>query len=552
MSKRLIYSILALTAVASLTLYSTRNDFGLGRNMEIMVNLMRAVNTEYVDSVASDKLMRHGADGILRNLDPYCTYLSEEDMKEFRRMTTGKYGGIGAAIRQDSNLVRIAEPYKGSPADKAGLKIGDKIVEIEGKSAVGMTSSDVSNLLRGEPNTTVRVTVEQVADGKRKQHKIRRERISIPSVSYADYVAEGIGYIIHSDFTDDCYTEMRAAIERLQSKGTLKGLILDYRSNGGGVLQSAVKVLSLFVPKGTMVVEMKGRNKGETKRFTTEYEPLLPDLPLVVLIGENSASAAEIVSGALQDLDRAVLIGSRSYGKGLVQTTIPLGFGSYGKITTAKYYIPSGRCIQAMRYTDDGRAQSVADSLINEFKTSAGRKVYDGGGIMPDRKIESEYVSAFAATLFLMGIIDDFGDDYYRNNPNLQIDPKTFTITDSDYKQFCKIVESRNVPYKSDSRIAVEKLSKALKNERYTDKNLTAAMEAIENNLKDDKMSNLARYKSDIVRAINADIVVRYAYAEGRTANSIAHDKGIKAAIEMLGDTTAMNRILTSQDTARK
>ena len=552
MNKQLIYSILVLTAVASLTLHGMRNDFGLGRNMEIMVNLMRAVSTEYVDSVASDKLMRHGADGILRNLDPYCSYLSEEDMKEFRRMTTGKYGGIGASIRQDSNLVRIAEPYKGSPADKAGLKIGDKIVEIEGKSAVGMTSSDVSNILRGEPNTTVKLTVEQVADGKRKQHKIRRERISIPSVSYADYVADGIGYIIHSDFTDDCYTEMRAAIERLQSKGTLKGLILDYRSNGGGVLQSAVKVLSLFVPKGTMVVEMKGRNKGETKRFTTEYEPLLPDLPLVVLIGENSASAAEIVSGALQDLDRAVLIGSRSYGKGLVQTTIPLGFGSYGKITTAKYYIPSGRCIQAMRYTDDGRAQSVADSLINEFKTSAGRKVYDGGGIMPDRKIESEYVSAFAATLFLMGIIDDFGDDYYRNNPNLQIDPKTFTITDNDYKQFCKIVESRNVPYKSDSRIAVEKLSKALKNERYTDKNLTAAMEAIENNLKDDKMSNLARYKSDIVRTINADIVVRYAYAEGRTANSIAHDKGIKAAIEMLGDTTAMNRILTSQDTARK
>ena len=467
-------------------------------------------------------------------------------------MTTGKYGGIGAAIRQDSNLVRIAEPYKGSPADKAGLKIGDKIVEIEGKSAVGMTSSDVSNLLRGEPNTTVRVTVEQVADGKRKQHKIRRERISIPSVSYADYVADGIGYIIHSDFTDDCYTEMRAAIERLQSKGTLKGLILDYRSNGGGVLQSAVKVLSLFVPKGTMVVEMKGRNKSESKRFTTEYEPLLPDLPLVVLIGENSASAAEIVSGALQDLDRAVIIGSRSYGKGLVQTTIPLGFGSYGKITTAKYYIPSGRCIQAMRYTDEGRAQSVPDSLINEFKTAAGRKVYDGGGIMPDSKVEAEYVSAFAATLFLMGIIDDFGDNYYRNNPNLQIDPKSFTITDSDYEQFCKMVESRDVPYKSESRVAVEKLRKALSKERYADNTLTEAMQVIEKNLKDDKMNNLTTYKSDIVRTINADIVVRYAYAEGRTANGIAHDKGIAAAIEMLGDTARMKQILTTQDTVRK
>ena len=552
MSRKTAYALLAVVAVVTLTLHSVRNDFGLGRNMEIMVNLMRAVSTEYVDTIASDKLMRHGAEGILRNLDPYCTYLSEQDMKDFRTLTTGKYGGIGSAIRQDSNLVRIAEPYKGSPADRAGLKIGDKIVEIEGKSAAGMTVSNVSDLLRGEPNTTVRITVEQVVDGKRKEHKIRRQRISIPSVSYADYVADGIGYIIHSDFTDDCYTEMRAAIERLQSKGTLKGLILDYRSNGGGVLQSAVKVLSLFVPKGTMVVEMKGRGKGESKRFTTEYEPLLPDLPLVVLIGENSASAAEIVSGALQDLDRAVLIGSRSYGKGLVQSTIPLGFGSYGKITTAKYYIPSGRCIQAMRYTDEGRAQSVPDSLINEFKTTAGRKVYDGGGIMPDKKIEAEYVSAFAATLFLMGLIDEFGDNYYRQNPHLQIDPKSFTITEQDYNQFCKMVESRDVPYKSDSRIAVEKLRKALNKERYADQTLSQAMAAIEKNLKDDKMSNLVTYKSDIIRTINADIVLRYAYAEGRTANGIAHDKGIAAAIDMLSKPQTMAQILSTQHTARK
>ena len=552
MSRKTAYALLAVVAVVTLSLHSVRNDFGLGRNMEIMVNLMRAVSTEYVDTIASDKLMRHGAEGILRNLDPYCTYLSEQDMKDFRTLTTGKYGGIGSAIRQDSNLVRIAEPYKGSPADRAGLKIGDKIVEIEGKSAAGMTVSNVSDLLRGEPNTTVRITVEQVVDGKRKEHKIRRQRISIPSVSYADYVADGIGYIIHSDFTDDCYTEMRAAIERLQSKGTLKGLILDYRSNGGGVLQSAVKVLSLFVPKGTMVVEMKGRGKGESKRFTTEYEPLLPDLPLVVLIGENSASAAEIVSGALQDLDRAVIIGSRSYGKGLVQSTIPLGFGSYGKITTAKYYIPSGRCIQAMRYTDEGRAQSVPDSLINEFKTTAGRKVYDGGGIMPDKKIEAEYVSAFAATLFLMGLIDEFGDNYYRQNPHLQIDPKSFTITEQDYNQFCKMVESRDVPYKSDSRIAVEKLRKALSKERYADQTLSQAMAAIEKNLKDDKMSNLVTYKSDIIRTINADIVLRYAYAEGRTANGIAHDKGIAAAIDMLSKPQTMAQILSTQRTARK
>lgn len=552
MSKRLICTVAALTTVAALFVFGVKNDFGLGRNMEMMVNLMRTVSTEYVDSIDADKIMRYGAEGIMRNLDPYCDYLSEEDMKDFRRLTTGKYGGIGALIRQDSNVVRIAEPYKGSPADLAGLKIGDKIVAIDGKSAIGIGSDKVSSLLRGEPNTTVKVSVQQITDDKVVTHKIRRQRIAIPSISYADYVAPGVGYILHSDFTDDCYNEMRAAIERLQSKGNLEKLILDYRTNGGGVLQSAVKILSLFVPKGTMVVEMRGRGKGESKSFQTEIEPLLPNIPLVVLIGENSASSAEIVSGALQDLDRAVVMGSRSYGKGLVQTTLPIGFESYAKITTAKYYIPSGRCIQAVRYSDKGKAESIPDSLITEYTTAAGRKVYDGGGIMPDSKVDPEYVSNFAVTLYLMGMIDDFGDDYYRRHPNMTIDPHTFSITEDDYADFTKFVEGREVPYKSESRRAVERLRKALENERYDDQTLSAAMESIEGGLKDDKMSNLTTYKREIIQTINANIVLRYSYAEGRTANSLNYDKGVKAAIEMLANPTEMERILKEQDTARK
>ena len=552
MSRKKVYTILGVVALAALSIFGVKNDLGLGRNMEMMVNLMRVVSTDYVDTISADKIMRHGADGIMRNLDPYCTFLSEEDMKEFRTLTTGKYGGIGSVIRQDSNAVRIAEPYKGSPADLAGLKIGDKIVAIDGKSIAGMKTDQVSSMLRGEPNTTVKVTVERLLDSKSVTHKIRRQRISIPSVSYADYVAPGIGYIIHSDFTDDCYVEMRAAIERLQSKGELKGLILDYRSNGGGVLQSAVKVLSLFVPKGTKVVEMKGRSKQEGKSFVTEFEPLLPNLPLVVLIGENSASAAEIVSGALQDLDRAVLLGGRSFGKGLVQTTLPIGYESYVKITTAKYYIPSGRCIQAVRYSDDGKAESVADSLITEFKTAAGRKVYDGGGIMPDKKVDVEYVSSFAATLYLMGLMDDFGDEYYRAHPNITIDPQTFSITDEDYAAFSKIVEARDIPYKSESRRAVEKLRKSLEKERYAADNIAEAMAVIEQGLKDDKMSNLETYKNEIIRTINADIVLRYCYAEGRTANGLKYDTAISAAVEMLGNKQEMERILREQDTKRK
>ena len=552
MSRRVFYTFVGLVAVAGLTIFGVKNDFGLGRNMEMMVNLMRVVGTEYVDTLSADKIMRYGADGIMRNLDPYCTFLSEEEMKDFRTLTTGKYGGIGSVIRQDSSAVRIAEPYKGSPAEMAGLKIGDKIVAIDGKSVAGMKTDQVSSMLRGEPNTTVKVAVERLVDGKVVTHKIRRQRISIPSVGYADYVAPGVGYILHSDFTDDCYTEMRAAIERLQAKGELKGLILDYRTNGGGVLQSAVKVLSLFVPKGTQVVEMKGRVAAENKRFVTEFEPMLPDLPLVVLIGENSASAAEIVSGALQDLDRAVLLGSRSYGKGLVQSTLPLGYESYAKITTAKYYIPSGRCIQAVRYSTDGKAESVPDSLITEFATAAGRKVYDGGGIMPDKKIAPEYVSSFAVTLYLMGLMDDFGDEYYRNHPNITIDPQTFSITDEDYARFERIVEAKEIPYKSESRRAVEKLRKALEKERYAASEISEAMAVIEKGLKDDKMSNLQTYKSEIIRTINSDIVLRYCYAEGRTANSLKHDKGIAAAVEMLSDSEEMSRILREQNTARK
>ena len=270
------------------------------------------------------------------------------------------------------------------------------------------------------------------------------------------------------------------------------------------------------------------------------------------MIGENSASAAEIVSGALQDLDRAVLMGSRSFGKGLVQSTAPLGYGSYAKITTAKYYIPSGRCIQAVRYSTEGRAENVPDSLISQFKTAAGRKVYDGGGIMPDCKVEPQYVSAFAVTLYLMGIISDFGDEYYRNHANMTIDPATFSITDEDYAQFAKIVESRDIPYKSESRVAVEKLRKSLEKERYSQSAIAEAMKAIETSLKDDKMSNLETYRAEIIQAINADIVVRYNYAAGRTANSLHYDKGIQAAIEMLANPQKMEKILTEQDTARK
>ena len=545
------YTLLAATvsALCAGGIFATRNDFGLGRNMEIMVNLMHAISTQYVDKVDADEMMENGANGITSKLDPYTDFIPEKDMPDFEAMTTGRYGGIGALIRKKGDYVIIAEPYKGSPADENGLKIGDKIVAINGKDMRGAKVEDISKSLRGEPNTTVSITIEQLLTGERKELKIRRRRIVIPSITYSGYVAEGVGYIRHADFTDKCYDDMRAAILHLQSEGELKSLILDYRNNGGGLLQSAVKILSLFVPKGTMVVETRGRDDKSQKLYT-EYEPLLPNMPLAVLINGNSASAAEIVAGAIQDLDRGVLIGQRSFGKGLVQATAPLGYNSFAKITIGKYYIPSGRCIQAVNYSTDGRAVQVADSLIKEFKTSRGRKVYDGGGIMPDKKIKPKYISNFAATLYLMGVIEDFGDDYIKRNGSKSIDVKNFTISDEDYADFAKMVMTRDIPYKSESRAALEKLRKSLANERNT--SLNEALDAIDKGLKDDKQSNLETFRKEIVEQINQNIVLRYAYATGVIANSLRDDNEVQEAVKILSNEEEYKRITSEQETARK
>ncbi len=547
---RILLSI-AVVAAASTAIFATRNDMGLGRNMEMMVNLMRELSAGYVDEVDADKMMLHGAAGITSQLDPYTAFIPEADMADFETFTTGRYGGIGSLIRQDSTWVIFAEPYRNSPADRAGIKVGDRILAIEGKSAAGMTTSDVSKRLKGEPGTTVRVAVRKLVGGDSVELKIKRERIAIPSISYAGYVADGVGYIRHADFTDGCYDEMHAAIAKLQSESDLQALVLDYRNNGGGVMQSAIKVLSLFLPQGTTVLEMKGRSEDSNQSYRTEYEPLLPDTPLAVLVNGNSASAAEIVAGAIQDMDRGVLLGQRSFGKGLVQSTRPVGYNAYVKMTTAKYYIPSGRCVQAVRYSSDGRAEQMPDSLVGEFKTRGGRKVYDGGGVMPDIVLENEYASRFATTLYLLGIIEDYGDEYYKKHHADTIDPLSFSITDADYADFMRMVEGRNVPYKSDSRNALETLRRSLEKERYhTD--MEGALKQIEQSLRDDKSSNLELYRKEITDVINSNIVLRYAYADGVIANSLRGDKAIAEAVRLLRDTVEYRRILREQDTRRK
>lgn len=547
-----VVAVIALVAIGGL--WATKQDFGLGRNMEIMVNLMRELSLQYVDEVAPDKLMKDGATGIVRNLDPYTTYMSESEMNDFEVLATGKYGGIGATIRmkRDSSGVVIAQPYKGSPSDLAGLKIGDRFVSIDGEDVTKCTSAEISSKLKGTPGTKVKLSVERVMTGKVEELEIERARISIPGVPYAGFVADGIGYIRHNDFTDGCYDEMRAAVERLRSQGELQGLILDYRDNGGGSLPEAVKILSIFLPKHSKVVTMKGRTERSKREYVTESNPVLPDVPMVALINPNSASASEIVCGALQDMDRAVLMGQRSYGKGLVQSLVPLGYNAYAKITTAKYYIPSGRCVQRINYSahDGSNKEIIPDSLISEFKTRNGRKVYDGKGLMPDVKIEPEYISSFAMMLYNLGYVEDFLDGYMRRNPNLQVDNRTFSISDSDYEDFVKFMADKDVPYESRTRLALESLKKMAKEERY-DSDFSDDLQQIESKLKDQTADNLRHYRAEVMDLLNGDVVLRHNYLEGVVEHNLMSDSTVMKAVELLRDGERYRKILTEQHTSK-
>ncbi len=525
-----IWILIAAVAAAIMPLNAQESDFELMQSTETTIKLMRELSQNYVDDVAPSQLLKDAAYGMTRMLDPYSAYLAEEDMADFQIMTTGKYGGIGSVIRQKGKFVIIAQPYKDSPAAKAGLRIGDKFLRIDGKDAVGMTTSQASELLKGTPGTKLKIEICPIEDTTSvRKITLTRERIKIPAMSYVGMVGseqDSIGYIRHADFTEDSYKEMSSAIHDMKRQG-VRGVILDYRGNGGGLMTEAIDILSLFVPKGTEVLKIKGRQDSVV--YKTSHSPLFEDMPLVVLIDEDSASASEIVAGALQDLDRAVLVGQRSFGKGLVQSTIPVGYNSYLKLTTARYYIPSGRCIQEVDYSKDKSTES-ADSLRREFTTKSGRKVYDGGGIAPDVVTEAKYVSRFAAMLYGMGIIEEFGDDYFIRNLGGEFSNVGFSISDDEYQEFVEFVESKDIPYKSRTRTLLEELKKAAEKERYD----TSTIEQIEEALKDDKLTNLATYRDEITEYINNDIILRHGFFDDVVRASLPSDMDVNRAIEIL------------------
>ncbi len=539
--------LIALTGVVALSLGATKANFAPAKNYEILLNFFRDVNIFYVDSVDTEKLLLDATAAMTKSLDPYTTFIPAKDMADFEFMTTGKYGGMGAVIRQKGDYVIIAEPYKDTPADKAGLQIGDKILEIDGASAKGYSTQKVSSLLKGVPGTKFDLKVEKLLSQDTVAMKITRERISISGVTYSAMLDDNVGYIALSDFTQGCADDVIKAFMALKKQGA-ESLVLDLRDNGGGILQEAVKIVSMFVPKGTSVVSMKGKTKSANEVFKTLDAPLDTEIPLAVLINRNSASASEIVSGAIQDLDRGVLIGQKTFGKGLVQNTRPLGYDSYLKVTTAKYYIPSGRCIQALDYSHrdkDGRVDNVPDSLIKEFKTALGRRVYDGGGVAPDVKMTEDKLSTFTMILYAKGYIDDFVAEYLRKNKAVEVSEQGFALSDKCYTEFREFLKDKDVSWESETKKTLAKLKVAAKKDDLLSS--TAPLIAqMEKAISYDKQQNLTKYKAEIAEQLEEQILLHKYYRRGVIKNSLPKDKEVLKAQSILKNNQEYTRILSN------
>ncbi len=565
MRKKIRYALLAVAAAAVVVLGTAayKTDFKLGQNVELIVNMMRSIYLYYVDPVDPDALGKNAAAGMVSTLDPYTELIHADNTDDFELMTTGKYGGIGSIIRQKGDWVQVAEPYENSPAGRAGLEIGDTFLEIEGQDARGMTTSEVSAILKGNPGTNVTIRVRKFYTGEEQTLTLRREVIVLPAVPWFGMMSDSVGYIRHSEFTDGSADEVRGALDALKSQGA-RSLVLDYRGNGGGIMQEAVKILGMFVPRGTEVVSMRGRGEGPSREYRTENEPLELEMPIAVLVDGYSASAAEIVAGALQDLDRGVVVGQRTYGKGLVQSSLSLGFGSYVKITTAKYYIPSGRCIQAVDYSQSSEDENtgtgmernqrlIPDSLISEFRTAGGRKVYDGGGVMPDIRLEARYHSRFAVAVYSKGIVDDFADAWSLKNRNTRdITPSGFALTDGDWADFEKFMEDKDLQYESLSGQALDHLRSVAEYERYMTAEAGALMDSLSSLLRDDNEASLRLYRTELGELIEDAIILRHCHSRGVTEHNLANDKTLAKAIEVLLDGAQYREILTSRDTDRK
>ncbi|MCC6839619.1 MAG: S41 family peptidase [Flavobacteriales bacterium] len=526
---------LALVAGGAFTIAAGDNFFEVGKNLEIFNELYKDINIYYVDEVNPGELIGTGIDAMLESLDPYTQYIPESDLEDYRFMTTGQYGGIGAMIRKKEDGVMVSEPYENYPAMKDGIRAGDRILEVDGRSTTGMGTDEVSKLLKGQAGTQVKVRISR-NDQPAQDHVLIREEIKIPDVPYQamiDTVGK-VGYIKLNSFTQTAGTEVRNAFKQLKEQGAQK-VVLDLRGNGGGLLREAINIVNIWVPKGNTVVETRGKIDEWDKTYKTLSEPLDMEMPLAVLVDTGSASASEIVAGALQDLDRAVVVGQRTFGKGLVQQTRDLFYNSKLKVTVAKYYIPSGRCIQKVDYAhhdSTGMAVIKADSTIRAFKTANGRTVYDGRGIAPDIGVDLPEMPKVVLGLYGEDLFFDFANRFQWQHPSIA-PAGTFAISDELFGQFLQFVKERKFAYTTSSLDDLDKLVADAQKERYYDQ-AKGAIDALRTELNPDQMEVLNRFRPEIEEVLKAEIVGRYYFQTGRAKAMLATDPVVLEALRVL------------------
>jgi len=544
MKKISLFTVLFLLFSTSFVKSQSNNLFEVSKNIEIFTGIYKQLDLNYVDEINPGTTMKKGIDAMLATLDPYTNYIPESEIEDYRFMTTGQYGGIGAMIQQRDNLIMVTEPYQGSPADKAGLLAGDIILEINGKSTKNRTLDDVSNILKGEPGSVIRLKFKR--EETIKDVSIDRENIQVENIPYSGMLNDHIGYLKLNGFTQKATEEVKAAFMKMKDGGKLKALIFDLRGNGGGLLNEAVNIANLFVEKDQLIVSTKGRLPVANVSYKTMSAPIDKEIPIVFLVDKMSASASEILAGAMQDLDRAVIVGQRSYGKGLVQNVLPVSYNSQLKITVAKYYITSGRCIQAIDYShkdSEGNAGKIADSLVTAFKTRNGRVVYDGGGIMPDIFIDPPKYSGIAQNLMRKFIIFDFVSQYKKQHETIA-PAGEFVVDEPLYQSFLAFIKDK--PY-ADYTNATEKLLEEIRKNAEKEKYFTGIEKeysALKNSMIETKSQDLVINKEEIKSLIRDEIMTRYYYQKGRVEASLAADPDIIKAKEVLDNQTVYTGIL--------
>ena len=528
--------ILALFLSVSLVAQEKQNNFEIAKSLDIYNSLLRELNLNYVDEINPGELNETAIKAMLDGLDPYTVFIPESDIENAKFMTTGEYGGIGALIQYDGEYTRISEPYYGWPAQKAGLIAGDAIIEVNGVDCVKKNTQEVSNLLKGQPGTEVKLKIKRYGQDKPLEITLKREKVKIDNIPYYKVFDNGVAYLSLSGFTRDAAKELKDKFVEMRKDRQLTGFILDLRGNGGGLMNEAVDIVNLFIPKGKPVVSMKGKATTANNLYPTTNEPLDLEIPLAILVDGNSASASEIVAGAIQDYDRGVIIGQRTFGKGLVQNILPLSYNTQLKVTVAHYYIPSGRCIQEIDYSHKkDTTQTKNDTLGKAFKTMGGRTVYEGHGIAPDVKVERDPYATVTAYLYAKNYIFDYANKFYSEHKSIDSADR-FQIDEATYQDFMKFVKEKNFSYTTESEKAIEKLKKTAKEEGYLEK-IKPQIDLLEKNLATEKDNDLLSNRKDIEELLRSEIVSRYYYQKGRIVASLNDDPDLKRAFEILLNT---------------